>query len=48
LSRVGRFAARALSPFVAPAGTGRTLIAWAYNSEESGQNKAIEGVWYQW
>jgi hypothetical protein len=48
LSRVSRFGSRAVYPSVAAAGPGRTLVAWAYNSETVGLDKSIEGVWYRW
>jgi hypothetical protein len=48
VSRVSRFGSRAVYPSVAAAGSGRTLIAWAYNSQTVGLDKSIEGVWYRW
>jgi hypothetical protein len=48
LSRVSRYPNRAVYPSVAAAGPGRTLVAWAYNSETVGLDKSIEGVWYRW
>ena len=48
LSRVTLFDSRAVLPSIVPAGLGRTLVAWVYNSETAGVAKNVEAIWYQW